>query len=297
MKLSVNVNNLMSRYDFQTCANIYAKAGFDAVDYGLFGMVSDNDPFNGENYREIAEGEKKIADAAGIEINQTHAPFSFSGKLFADENAYRDIIYPRFIRSIEISAILGAKVCVMHPLHHFVYHGHEEEIFEKNMEFYRSLIPYCKEYGIAIGVENMWQVDGLRKCIVHDTCSRKEEFVRYIDTLDSEYMVACLDVGHVGLPLQDDEAQDVILALGHDRLKALHVHDNDYKGDQHVLPFQGKMNWQAITAALKQIDYTGDFTYEVNTLFMRGADDTFVPVGAKYMADVGKHLISMIENA
>ena len=47
----------------------------------------------------------------------------------------------------------------MHPLHHFVYLGHEEEIFNLNMDFHRSLIPYCKEYGNMVGVENMWGSD------------------------------------------------------------------------------------------------------------------------------------------
>ena len=98
-----------------------------------------------------------------------------------------------------------------------VYKGHEEEIFQINMDFYRRLIPYCKEYGVKIAVENMWQRDKLRKCIVNDTCNTSAEFIRYVDNLDSEYVVACLDLGHVGLPLRDDEAQDMIRALGHDR--------------------------------------------------------------------------------
>ena len=50
------------------------------------------------------------------------------------------------------------------------------------MKFYKSLIPYCEEYGIKVAVENMWQYPGM---ISHSTCSRPEEFIRYIDELDS----------------------------------------------------------------------------------------------------------------
>ena len=296
MKLSVNVENLFYRFGFEECAGIYKNAGFDALDYSLNGMVNDASPLNGNDYLTFAEEIRKQADRIGIEINQTHAPFTFPYERWSDETTYREIVYPRLVRSIEISAVMGARVVVMHPLHHFTYRGHEEEIFRLNMDFFRSLIPVCRECGIIVGIENMWQMDAKRKCIVHDTCSAKEEFIRYIDTLDSEYMAACLDTGHIGLPLQDDEAQDVIIALGHDRLKALHVHDNNFRADSHSLPFQGKLNWQAIMNALADIRYSGDFTYEVNTEFMRYADNRFIPIGAGYMADIGRYLIEIAEN-
>lgn len=296
MKLSVNVENLFYRFPFAKGAEIYKNAGFDAVDYALSEMVNDTSPLCGHDYRAKAEEIRKTAEAVGIPIHQTHAPFTFAYKLWADETSYRETVYPRLCRSVEISALLGAKVVVMHPLHHFPYRGHEEEIFARNMEFYRSLIPVCRDCGIVMGIENMWAEDGRHKVIVHDTCSQATEFVRYIDTLDSDYMKACLDLGHIGLPAeQRDEVQDVIRILGHDRLAALHVHDNDYRRDLHNIPFEGRLRWGEIMRALKEIGYTGDFTYETTTEFMRGAPDDFVQIGARYMADVGHYLIGMAE--
>lgn len=294
MELSINIENLLWRYDLERAAEIYQKAGFTAVDYGLFKMAKDdNDPMNRADYRTTAEEIRRTVEAVGLKVNQTHAPFQF--KNWNDQNHFQTVIYPRLVRSLEISAMLGAKICVVHPLHYDEYHGHEEEWFERNMSFYRSLIPYCRAYGIKVAVENMWRNHPLRGNIVVDTCALKEEFVRYVDTLDSEYMVACLDLGHVGLCFQEDEAQDVIRTLGHDRLQALHVHDNNYRADQHYLPFQGKMNWAEITRALGEINYTGDFTYEVNKYFLESVDDTFVQTAANYMGDVGKYLMGEIE--
>lgn len=297
MKLSVNIENLLGRYPFETSARLYREAGFDAIDYPLFGMINDDSPYLGDGWRTLAEKNAETAKRLGLEINQTHAPFAFSYDLLKDPDSFRNTVFPRIVRSIEISAALGARIVVVHPLHHISYAGNEEELFEMNMKFYRELIPVCRSCGIAVGVENMWEYEPQRKVITHDTCSKKEEFVRYIDTLDSEYAVACLDLGHVGLPVYGEEAQDVIEALGHDRLKALHVHDNDYRNDAHDLPFMGKMNWAAITAALGKIRYAGDFTYEVTTQFMRGADDAFIPVGLKYMEQIGRNLIRRIESA
>lgn len=290
MELSMNFGPIEG-FGLEEGIKLCKNAGFDAIDYSLGGMVKDDCVYNADDYRETAESIRKTVEAGGLHVNQTHTPFTFKG--WNDEETYKNIIYPRILRSIEISAILGAKIAVVHPLHHYVYHGHEEEIFEKNMEFYRSLIPYCREWNIKVGVENMFQVDPRRKHIVFDTCGVKEEFVRYIDTLDSEWMVATLDIGHVGLPLQDDEPWDFIRALGHDRLHSLHVHDNDYKNDQHTLPFLGKIDWLKVTEALGEINYDGDFTYEVG--FMGNPPEAFRQMTANYMANVGKFLISEIE--
>lgn len=296
MKISMNISALFAKYTKDEkikCMKLCKEAGFDAVDFSLCEMIDDASEFNGDSYREIAMNYRKAADELGIKINQTHTPFRF--KNWEDEEHYGNVIYPRIVKSLEISAILGAEIAIVHPLHYDEYHGREEEWFERNMKFYESLIPYCKEYGIKCGIENMWRNDPLRRYITHDTCSRKEEFVRYIDTLNSEYMVGCLDVGHVGLPLQDDEAHDFVRALGHDRLKSLHVHDNDYKGDQHSLPYVGKMNWEELARSLGEIDYDGDFTYELNGSFFSTMDDAFIPVGLKYTYDVAKHIVDMIE--
>ena len=295
MELSINISNLMGRYDFAKCIDIYKEAGFTACDYSLMGLVNDGDRWNGDNYRELAEEVRRIADEKGFPITQTHAPFTFKAAQWDDPTVYEEIVFPRMVRTLEISGMIGAKTVIVHPIHHMVYHGHEEEIFERNMAYYRSLIPYAKEYGVKVAVENMFQSDPRRKCIVADTCSNLQEFIRYVDTLDSEQITACLDVGHVGLPLTDVEAPEFIRGLGHDRLGALHIHDNDYRNDQHVLPYLGTINWMEVAKALGEIDYQGDFTYEVKGNRICNCDEGFVPTMAAFYAAPGKHICAEID--
>ncbi len=296
MKLSMNIAGLEQRFGLEKAVEMCVNAGFDAMDYCLEPMCDPNCILNKDGeYAAEAERIRRLAEEKGLPITQTHAPFSFSA--WRDPVVCEEFILPAIRRSIEISAMLGAKVAVVHPLHHFVYKGHEEEIYQKNMEFYRSLIPLCKEYDIKVGIENMFQREMLRGHISFDTCATSEEFIRYVDTLDSEYMVACLDIGHVGLAVRDDEVWDVIRALGHERLQALHVHDNDYRSDRHALPYLGRIDWNEVTKALGEIDYVGDFTYEVNvdTLISKAAGEDFAPVAVKYMADVGKYLCRLVD--
>lgn len=296
MNLTMNIAESEDRFGLEKALSIIKNAGFDSIDYGLGSMEKPNAVLNDPaRYRAEAERIKALADAAGLPITQTHTPFSFEN--WKDPVVYEEFILPAIRRSIEVSAILGAKVAVVHPLHHWTYKGHEEEIFERNMAFYGSLLPLCKEYGIKVGIENMFQRELLRGQISFDTCNQIPEFIRYVDTLDSEYMVACLDIGHVGLPTRDDEAWDFIRALGHDRLQALHVHDNDYRVDKHALPYLGKIDWNEVTKALGEIDYQGDFTYEVNlTTFMsKFMNEEMIPTAMRYAHDVGRHLCTLVD--
>lgn len=295
MELTINMSPMLARYDLAKAIDLYKEAGFTAMDYPLFEMIHDDSIFNGDDYREAAKAIRAIADEKNFPCVQTHAPFKFQAAQWDDPKTFEEVTFPRMVRSIEISAILGAKVIVIHPIHHMLYHGHEEEIFELNMNYYRRLIPYAAEYGIQIGVENMFQKDPLRNCIVADTCSNIDEFIRYVDTLNSPQITACLDVGHVALPLSDLTAADMIRKLGHDRLGSLHIHDNDYTRDQHILPYLGKLDWAEIAKALGEIDYKGDFTFEVNGQLISGCDEGFVPIAAGFMGAVGKHIVSMIE--
>lgn len=294
MKISFPLGAIEAKVGTEKALLLSKEAGFDAVDYGLGELVDDNSALSGDGYREHAENIRKMADKIGIEINQTHAPFTFPMARWNSPDEFENVIMPRFYRTLEISGILGASVSVVHPLHHFTYAGHEEEIFNLNMDYYRRLIPYAKEYNVKIGVENMFQVDPRRKYIIPDTCASIEEFVRYIDTLNSDAITACLDIGHIGLAQREHESWDFVRALGHDRLGSLHVHDNDYRADQHSIPGLGKIDWVEVTKALGEIDYKGDFTFETGWL-CAGADDDLLPCYLRLMADVGRTLAKRVD--
>ena len=294
MKLTMNVGGLMKYFPHEEVCAMVRSAGFDSADYSLEFMKEPEHMFGGSDYLAVAEGVRKTMENCGLPVTQTHAPFSFAK--FADPDVYRDFIYPSIVRSIEISAALGADTIIVHPLHHMLYSGHEEEIFQLNMEFYRSLIPVAQSCGIKIAVENMFQKDLRRGIITHDTCSTIPEFLRYIDTLDSPWITACLDVGHVGLPLQKDEPWDFIRALGHERLGALHIHDNNYKNDNHDLPYCGKIDWVEVTKALGEIDYTGDFTYEVRLPGLtQFSDKELAAITLDYAGRIGKYLVTQVD--
>lgn len=289
MNISTAISVLRDRFGDKKAIELYANAGFKTLDLSLFHMTSPTSPFNTEDWRANATDLRAYADDLGITFNQAHLPFNFK---WNTPGEWERFISSALYRALDVCGIMGVKYVVAHPIHHMEYLGHEEEVYEYNMRFYRTMIPYCQKYGYKICIENMWQKEAKTRRIGHDSCSRMEELIRYIDDLGgTEYFVACLDLGHatlVGL-----EPEDCIRQLGHKYLHALHVHDNDYTNDQHVLPGQGKINWEAVCRALGEIDYVGDFTYEASG-FQRNLPDDMIPIALKFMVEVAEHLCCKI---
>lgn len=297
MKLVLNVDDDYSHFSFAETAQLVKNAGFDAVDCGLFQMNNPDHELNGTDWYRYASAFRDTFAATGLPVVQAHAPFSF--KDYADPVIFEQDIYPKIVRSIEVAAALGAEHIVVHPLHYADCGNQQEETFERNMKFYRSLIPVCKSNGIKVCVENMFTRDKLRGgYITHDSCSRVEEFCRYIDALDSEYMVACLDIGHTMLVSGGADTWDFIRILGRERLQTLHVHDNNYKQDNHVTPFNGQLDWYRVCKALGEIDYQGNFVYEcVMSRTVHKMAPKMYATALAYMEKVGRHLIEQIEIA
>ena len=290
MILSTSNGGLHQRFGFEGATELLKNAGFDAIDMDLCGLEKDDSVFWDNTYKYRVLEIREHAESLGMSFNQSHAPFHY--RWATNPNEYEERFMPGMIRALEISGMLGCKQAIVHPIHHQEYIGHEEEQFELNMKFYRDLLPYAKEYGVKIALENMWQNEVKRKHPGVDVCSLATEFVRYMDTLNDDYFTACLDLGHSGMV--GEEAQDAIRILGHDRLGALHVHDNNYREDQHTLPYLGKMNFEAICKALAEVDYKGEFTYEA-ARFYGGIPNELLPSALKFMVEVGRHLIGRIE--
>ena len=72
------------------------------------------------------------------------------------------------------------------------------------------------------------------------------------------------------------------------------MHDVNYREDNHTLPYQRSLDWEAITCALAQTGYTGDFTFEADN-FLRPFPKELQPNGSVLMAQVGRYLIARIE--
>ena len=290
MLLSTQTAVLEAKFGYEKALKILADAGYDAYDMSFFHPVSDNDPLYSDNFREYAKSLREHADKAGIICNQAHAPFPSSK---GDEVKDKAIL-SSILRAMEAASILGAKNIVVHPKQHMPYRENAELLKKMNIEFYKSLIPYCEKFNINVAVENMWQMNPVgNNTIVESTCSKVEEFCEYIDGVNSDRIVACLDIGHVSL--YGENMSVIIRGLGK-RLKALHVHDTDGYRDLHTLPFTACNDFPLIMKLLAEIDYEGDLTFEADSFFRNFPLCMYQDV-AEFMQKTGRCLINMFEEA
>lgn len=283
MKISTQTDIFTDAYGFKGTVKILSDAGFDALDLTALCKEFYTDIHDKAYYDEI----KKYAQDKGMCFNQAHAPAPSSTKDASETSE----IFQNLVCAMKNASYLGVKYIVVHPCQHLNYweNGNPEKLFEYNMKFYRSLIPYCEEYGIRVATENMWQHQGM---IVHSTCSDPDEFIRYVDGVNSEWIVGCLDIGHTFLVRE--QTDEFIRKLGSKRLKCLHVHDNDGINDLHTLPYFGIGDWDSVMKALAEIGYEGDLTFEPYA-FYSGKPVELYPHYAKLQASIGKMLVSKFE--
>ncbi len=292
MIISTQTSHAVGRLGWEGGINLLADAGYDALDLSLFEMSRDDSPFNGDGWREHIANIRAMAEARGLRFNQAHAPFTFK---WGDREVWDNIAQPRVLRSVEIAGLAGAEIIIVHPIHHTPYPGHEQEMYDLNIAYYQEFIPLCRQYNIKVAVENMWQRDPIRKYICHDVGSRSVLLAQMVDDLNAiapGCFTACLDLGHT--VLVGEEAQDAIRTLGGYRLGALHIHDNNYIADQHTIPGLGIMNWPAITDALRDIGYKGEFTYEADA-FLKGFATDLLPLATKFMVDNARYWAAKCE--
>ena len=291
MLLSTQTDNVFAKCGIDEGLKIFAAAGYDALDYSMFGMTSDDNFLNKCDIESFARELRGKAESVGLVFNQAHAPFPCWRN---GDEAYNAKMPARIANAIRIAGILGAKSIVVHPIA-YIKQGDAQKAF--NFEFYRSIEQTALDYGTKIALENMWGYDNRRGYIVPNVCSFGRDLCEYYDELanPAAYTV-CLDLGHCGLV--GEEPDEAIRVLGRERLGALHIHDNNYKADSHTAPYDpsGRMNWDNITRALGEIDYAGDFTYEADN-FLGRIPASEISVGVNYMAALGRRLMAKIDAA
>lgn len=286
MLLSMNIYPFLAKgFTCEEAVEIAAAAGFDALDFSFkyekfYGQDTDGDAF-----KQIFLRLRDLAEEKNLCFNQAHAPMHSS---YLDQKE-TDKMFGHIVRSMRNASYLGIDSIVVHPKQHLNYaeDGVPEKLFEMNMDFYNRLKPYCEEFNIKVAIENMWQQPAGKK-INHSVCSRPEEFIRYIDELNSEWFVACLDIGHACLVCENPA--NFIRQLETKRLKNLHVHDVDGIEDLHTAPYMGIVDWDSVVSALKEIGYDGDFTYEVGNVLINLPKEVF-PSGVRHIAEIGRYLM------
>ena len=188
-----------------------------------------------------------------FEISQGH--LWLNAKICTNEGAVE-----RLFKWIDMYEAIGIKNMVLHCDSIAGSSLSKAERTSKNVERLKIIAEYVKDKDIFICLENLRAyADVEEEFIVTRTA---EDILHVIDAVGSERFAICLDTGH--LNLTDKDQKRFILTAG-DKLRALHIADNQGKGDdQHMMPFaKGRVDFSEVVGALRLINYDGLFNLEI----------------------------------
>ena len=211
--------------------DLIKQAGFDGV------LMWWGNCFGDDNFRD----NPALARSSGLFVENIHAPYDYINNLWLD-NVKGVALLDKFLVWVDD--------CVSYDIPTLVFHlsaGDDPPPFnETGLDRVKRIVEKAEKRGVNIAFENL----------------RRVEYLEYVlSQVDSPYAGFCYDSGH-----QNFRSPDVdLLAMYGSRLKALHLHDNDGTDDQHLLPFDGVIDWQKTMADIVSAGYTGAVALEVGT--------------------------------
>jgi hexulose-6-phosphate isomerase len=123
------------------------------------------------------------------------------------------------------------------------------DAYTRSQQQIKKLIPFAKELGVIIAVEEVWN-----KFLLSPL-----EFAQYVDEFKSAWVRAYFDVGNIvlyGYP------QDWIRTLGK-RIIKFHLKDFNSNTKQFVPLREGSVDWVEVRNAIQQIGFSGYLTVEL----------------------------------
>jgi sugar phosphate isomerase/epimerase len=107
----------------------------------------------------------------------------------------------------------------------------------------RKIVNYAKELDIKIAFEN----------------TRLKGYLEYVlGNITDNNVGICFDSGHCHAHFKDD----FDFAFFKNRIFSVHLHDNHQTSDEHLIPFDGTVDWDWTMRGLNHGGYTGPVTLE-----------------------------------
>lgn len=263
------------------------EVGFDAVDLNISDAGKSFFRLADDDWRQWIEQVANLSQELGLPITQSHAPFY---NAIEPESNKAAIWEPMIKRAIEASGMANIPWIVMHP---GTYPDDTYDFKESKRRNYDYFMPYLEmadKFGCGIAIENM--ADDIRRTYLRPGavyCSTHVEIVDLVDSFHVDNVGICWDFGHANLMGLDQ--REALRYIGK-RLKATHVADNSGFHDDHIMPFQGCIDWRKILPVLSEIGYTGDLTYEIHNSTSR-LPDNLLDEAAQLAEHVGRYLLSL----
>jgi len=222
-----------------------AAHGFDAVE--LFAAPLHVDYRNPAGVSDL----QQWLTEAGLELISVHAPI-IGASLASADAAERENAVAETERALHIGRRIQFRTFVVHlgrPRAAGAQGGTNRDAARRSLD---ALAQVAEPLGIDIAVE-----------VIPNDLSRAASLTELVADVDAPNVGICLDFGHARLDHPGGDVVDAVeVAAGH--LLAIHVHDNRGRSDDHLVPFDGAIDWAASLTAVQKVGYDGALTFELS---------------------------------
>jgi sugar phosphate isomerase/epimerase len=212
--------------------NMIKNAGFDHV---MLWWGNDFEEIDGDRREHAA-----LARKYKLEVENIHTPYNNANELWHD-CLNGDQHQRLLLACIEDCAKFHIPTAVIH-----ITAGDElPELNEIGYQRISQLVELAEKKEINLALENLRYPEYLSKIF---------------SRVQSKRLGFCYDSGHENCY---GKGQKLLDTYG-EKLFAMHLHDNDGAWDQHMLPFEGNINWSHVMNKIKEIEYKGAISLEVD---------------------------------
>jgi sugar phosphate isomerase/epimerase len=238
-----------------------AANGFDAVE--VFATRSHFDYHDAAAIRSL----KEWLDEAGLALHSVHAPIT---DVFANGKGQRN--FSTALRDTDArKATLREMEAALHiaatlPFSFFVVHlgvpdawqpGSDDNNRDAAIRSVEEIHGMAEAAGVKVALE-----------VMGNHLSTAPDLIEILEaTFEGADLGICMDVGHAHILGDTAEA----IETTSEYLVTTHIHDNQGRSDDHLVPFQGNIDWAATIMAFEKIGYDGVLMYEVKAAQSPGA--------------------------
>jgi sugar phosphate isomerase/epimerase len=230
-----------------------AANGFDAVE--VFATRSHFDYHDAAAIRSL----KDWLSEAGLALHSVHAPIT---DVFANGKGQRNFstalrdtdARKATLREMEAALNIAATL----PFSFFVVHlgvpeawqpGSDDNNRDAAIRSVEEIHGMAEAAGVKVALE-----------VMGNNLSTAPDLIEILEaTFEGADLGICMDVGHAHILGDTAEA----IETTSEYLVTTHIHDNQGRSDDHLVPFQGSIDWAATIMAFEKIGYDGVLMYEV----------------------------------
>ncbi len=291
MRLSTSTNIYLRRpgnrfASIEESMKICSRAGYKVMDLNFYDAASFHFEFMSDTWMSWAERIADLSEELGIEFSQAHSSFYN----FCDRNTSElDYWETSVRRSVLCAEIIGIPWIVIHAGTAFDADDYRHESFKRNIEYFKRLLDFASAHGVGIAVENLWDLAIRPKRRYTANAEELMEFVDACTDFAGTGIGTCWDFEHADIMGQDQRSG--LMLLGN-TLKCTHVSDQTGIDNDHILPFCGGIDWAEAVHVLRELNYQGDFTFEMHRYGMNTPEPLMLDA-LKYSIRVGEYILSL----